>query len=57
MSWRAASWQPIRVRDATLPTYDVALVQWSGRALSPAATAFAAMVGGVRVPDVLGNGE
>lgn len=47
---------PIRVRDATLPTYDVALVQWGGRALSPAATAFAAMVGGVRVPDVLGSG-
>jgi DNA-binding transcriptional LysR family regulator len=47
----------ISVRDATLPMYDVALVQWSGRALSPAATAFAEMVGGVRVPDVLGSGE
>jgi len=43
----------IRVRDATLPPYDVALVQWSGRALSPAATAFAEMVAGVRVPEVL----
>ncbi len=47
----------ISVRDATLPMYDVALVQWSGRALSPAAKAFAEMVGGVRVPDVLGSGE
>jgi DNA-binding transcriptional LysR family regulator len=47
----------IRVRDATLPPYDVALVQWSGRALSPAATAFAEMVRGVRVPEVLGSGE
>ena len=43
----------IRVRDATLPPYDVALVQWSGRALFPAATAFAEMVAGVRVPEVL----
>jgi DNA-binding transcriptional LysR family regulator len=47
----------IRVRDADLPTYDVALVQWSGRTLSPAAMAFAEMVRGVRVPEVLGNGE
>jgi len=46
----------IRVRDATLPPYDVALVQWSGRALSPAATAFAEMVRGVRVPEMLGDG-
>jgi DNA-binding transcriptional LysR family regulator len=45
----------IRVRDATLPPYDVALVQWSGRTLSPAATAFAEMVRGVRVPEVLGG--
>ncbi|HEX6543248.1 MAG TPA: LysR family transcriptional regulator [Ktedonobacterales bacterium] len=45
----------IRVRDAALPTYDVALVQWSGRSLSPAASAFAEMVRGVRVPDVLGH--
>ena len=47
----------IRVRDANLPTYDVALVQWSGRTLSPAAMAFAEMVGSVRVPEVLGNGQ
>ncbi|HEX5158256.1 MAG TPA: LysR family transcriptional regulator [Ktedonobacterales bacterium] len=46
----------IRVRDATLPPYDVALVQWSGRTLSPAATAFAEMVHGVRVPEALGVG-
>ena len=46
----------IRVRDATLPAYDVALVQWGGRMLAPAATAFAEMVGGVRVADVLGDG-
>jgi DNA-binding transcriptional LysR family regulator len=47
----------IRVRDADLPAYDVALVQWSGRTLTPAATAFAEMVRGVRVPDVLGDAE
>jgi DNA-binding transcriptional LysR family regulator len=47
----------IRVRDANLPTYDVALVQWSGRTLSPAAMAFAEMVGSVRVPKVLGSGQ
>jgi DNA-binding transcriptional LysR family regulator len=47
----------IRVRDASLPAYDVALVQWGGRTLAPAATAFAEMVGGVRVADVLGEGE
>ncbi|HEU5348662.1 MAG TPA: LysR family transcriptional regulator [Ktedonobacterales bacterium] len=47
----------IRVRDAVLPTYDVALVQWSGRTLAPAALAFAEMVGGVRVSDVLGDGK
>jgi DNA-binding transcriptional LysR family regulator len=46
----------IRVRDATLPTYDVALVQWSGRTLAPAATAFAELVRGVRVGEVLGSG-
>jgi DNA-binding transcriptional LysR family regulator len=47
----------VRVRDATLPPYDVALVQWSGRGLSPAATAFAEMVHDVRVPEVLGGGQ
>jgi DNA-binding transcriptional LysR family regulator len=46
----------IRVRDATLPAYEVALVQWGGRTLAPAATAFAEMVAGVRVADVLGDG-
>jgi DNA-binding transcriptional LysR family regulator len=46
----------IQVRDATLPAYDVALVQWGGRMLAPAATAFAEMVAGVRVADVLGDG-
>ncbi|HEU5347380.1 MAG TPA: LysR family transcriptional regulator substrate-binding protein, partial [Ktedonobacterales bacterium] len=46
----------IRVRDATLPAYEVALVQWSGRTLTPAATAFAEMVRAVQVADVLGNG-
>jgi DNA-binding transcriptional LysR family regulator len=43
----------IRVRDADLPAYEVALVQWSGRALSPAAGAFAELVQSVRVPALL----
>lgn len=43
----------VTVRDAELPTYEVALVQWPGRALAPAAAAFAETVRGVRVPALL----
>lgn len=43
----------IAIRDAVLPPYEVALVQWPGRALSPAATAFAEMVRQARVPALL----
>jgi DNA-binding transcriptional LysR family regulator len=43
----------IAVRDAELPPYEVALVRWPGRELPPAAEAFAEMVRGVRVPDLL----
>lgn len=43
----------IRVRDAELPAYEVALVQWAGRALSPAASAFAELVHAVRVNALL----
>lgn len=34
----------VRVRDGALPDYEVALVQWSGRVLPPAALAFAELV-------------
>ncbi|MBF6591182.1 MAG: LysR family transcriptional regulator [Ktedonobacterales bacterium] len=44
----------IRVRDAELPPYEVALAQWSGRALPPAAAAFAALVRQVDVTSLLG---
>ncbi len=43
----------IPVRDADLPDYEVALVAWSGRALSPAADAFAQLVRATRVPSLL----
>lgn len=43
----------IVVRDAELPPYDVALAQWPGRALSPAAEAFAQTVAGVQVRSLL----
>lgn len=43
----------IRVRDAELPPYEVALVTWDGHSLSPAALAFAEMVGETRVPQLL----
>ncbi|MGH2518072.1 MAG: LysR family transcriptional regulator substrate-binding protein, partial [Ktedonobacterales bacterium] len=43
----------ITVRDAELPSYEVALVQWPGRALPPAASAFAETVRHVRVPALL----
>ena len=43
----------ITVRDATLPPYEVALVQWPGRPLQPAAAAFAEMVRQVRVSALL----
>ncbi len=43
----------IRVLDAELPPYEVALVQWPGRLLSPAAAAFTDTVRGVRVPELL----
>jgi DNA-binding transcriptional LysR family regulator len=43
----------ISVRDAELPEYEVALAQWPGRPLPPAADAFAEMVRGVRVPALL----
>ncbi|MGH2485984.1 MAG: hypothetical protein ACRDHE_08240, partial [Ktedonobacterales bacterium] len=41
------------VRDAELPPYEVALAQWPGRELSPAAAAFADMVRSARVPALL----
>lgn len=43
----------IHVRDAELPAYEVALVQWAGRALSPAASAFAELVHAARVNALL----
>lgn len=43
----------IRVRDAGLPDYDVALVGWSGRALPPAAEAFVDLARQVSVPALL----
>jgi DNA-binding transcriptional LysR family regulator len=43
----------IPVRDADLPDYEVALVAWSGRALSPAADAFAQLVRQARVSALL----
>lgn len=45
----------IKVADAELPDYEVALAQWPGRALPPAAAAFAELVRGVRVPALLGG--
>jgi len=45
----------IPVRDADLPDYEVALVAWSGRALSPAADAFAQLVRATRVPSLLAS--
>ena len=43
----------VTVRDAELPAYEVALVQWPGRALAPAAAAFAETVREARVPALL----
>ncbi len=43
----------IAVEDAELPPYEVALVQWPGRALAPAAQTFAELVRGARVSDLL----
>ena len=34
---------PVRVRDAELPPYDIALAQWPGRELSPASLALVAL--------------
>ena len=43
----------ITVRDAELPVYEVALAQWPGRELAPAASAFAETAHGARVPALL----
>lgn len=43
----------ITVRDAELPAYEVALAQWPGRELAPAAAAFAETARGARVPALL----
>jgi DNA-binding transcriptional LysR family regulator len=43
----------IHVRDAELPPYEVALVAWPGRELSPAAEAFAAIVRSVQMQALL----
>ncbi len=43
----------VPVRDADLPDYEVALVAWSGRTLSPAAQAFVQEVRSARVPALL----
>ena len=43
----------IDVRDAELPAYEVALVAWPGRELSPAAEAFAAIVRSVQMQALL----
>jgi DNA-binding transcriptional LysR family regulator len=43
----------VDVRDADLPPYEVALVAWPGRELSPAAEAFAAIVRSVQMPALL----
>ncbi len=45
----------LNVVDADLPAYEVALVQWSGRPLPPAAEAFAAMVGASDVQAILAH--
>jgi DNA-binding transcriptional LysR family regulator len=59
---RLAVWQELErgdlvaipIHDADLPDYEVALAQWSGRTLAPAAAAFAELVGGMRIERVLG---
>jgi len=43
----------VTVTDAELPPYEVALVQWPGRELPPAAAAFAEMVRATPVPALL----
>jgi len=58
---RLAVWQElergelvsISVRDAELPDYEVALAQWSGRTLAPAAAEFAALVRAMDVSRLL----
>lgn len=44
----------VTVRDAELPAYDIALVSWPGRELSPAAAALVEIVRGTPMPDLLG---
>lgn len=39
--------------DAELPTYDIALVSWQGRVLSPAAEALVEMARAIAMPDLL----
>lgn len=43
----------VSLEDAELPAYEVALVQWPGRELPPAALAFADLVRAARVPTLL----
>ncbi len=44
----------VTVRDAELPPYDIALVSWPGRELSPAAASLVEMARGTAIPDLLG---
>jgi DNA-binding transcriptional LysR family regulator len=44
----------ITVSDAELPTYDIALVSWPGRPLSPAAESLVELAREVAIPDLLG---
>ncbi len=44
----------ITLSDTELPTYDIALVSWPGRELSPAAASLVEMARGVAIPDLLG---
>jgi DNA-binding transcriptional LysR family regulator len=44
----------VALLDAELPTYDIALVSWQGRALSPAAEALVEMARGVAMQNLLG---
>lgn len=44
----------VTVSDADLPDYDIALVSWPGRQLSPAATSLVAIARDLTMPDLLG---
>jgi DNA-binding transcriptional LysR family regulator len=43
----------VEVRDGDLPDYEVALAQWAGRTLAPAASAFAELIGKADIRGIL----